>query len=283
MVSMAELRDGMKVRTSDGHDLGKIIRLDSGILVIEKGFFFPKDYEVPIAMVSDIRDGEAHLSISKEALEREGSMGTATSDAGHLGGVAGSGTAGWPERDAGRTEGTWSEAGGARSGATEETRVQLAEEELEATKRMRDAGEVRVRKDVVTEHKTIDVPVTREEVHVERVPVSASDQTIGRDAFDEKTVVVPVREEEVEITKRPRVREEVRVSKTSRTVEQRADADVRREEARVERTDDEGSGRLTRESDDEPDRAGLVGRGDDDGRGGMLGLGRDDDDPLKRR
>jgi uncharacterized protein (TIGR02271 family) len=263
MVTMAELRDGMKVRTSDGHDLGKIIRLDSGILVIEKGFFFPKDYEVPISMVSAVRDGEAHLSISKEAIEREGGLPDATAG-------AAAGGAGWQGRDdAGWSELTHRPPGAAATGATEETRVPLAEEELEATKRMRDAGEVRVRKDVVTEHKSVDVPVTREEVHVERVPASASDQPIGRDAFDEKTVVVPVREEEVEITKRPRVREEVRVSKTSRTVEQRADADVRREEARVDRTDEDA-------------RAGFTRRDDDD-RGGLLGLGRDDDDPLKRR
>ena len=39
----------MKVRSSDGDDLGKIIRLDAGMLVIEKGFFFPKDYEVAIS------------------------------------------------------------------------------------------------------------------------------------------------------------------------------------------------------------------------------------------
>jgi uncharacterized protein (TIGR02271 family) len=264
MVTMAELRDGMKVRSSDGHDLGKIIRLDSGLLVIEKGFFFPKDYEVPLSMVSDIRDGEAILSVSKEALEREGS-------AAELGATSRGRETGWTGE---------AERSAFPAGATEETRVQLAEEELQAEKRTRDAGEVRVRKEVVTEHKTIDVPVTREEVHVERVPISTSDTTVGRDAFDEKTIVVPVREEEVRVTKRPRVREEVRVSKSSKTVEQRADADVRREEARIERTDDEGDrGGLLGRSDEE--RTTGYGVGERDDRGGILGLGRDDD-PTKR-
>ena len=46
-------------------------------------------------------------------------------------------------------------------------RIELREEELQATKERVKAGEVRVRKDVVTEEKTIDVPVTREEARIE--------------------------------------------------------------------------------------------------------------------
>ncbi|HYG66738.1 MAG TPA: DUF2382 domain-containing protein, partial [Anaeromyxobacteraceae bacterium] len=57
---------------------------------------------------------------------------------------------------------------------------------------------------------------------------------LEKDAFQEKTISVPVHEEEVEIRKRPRVREEVRVSKTREQVEHRAGADVRREEAKID-------------------------------------------------
>ncbi len=42
------------------------------------------------------------------------------------------------------------------------------EEELEARKQRVETGEVKVRKEVHTEHKTMDVPVQREEVVVER-------------------------------------------------------------------------------------------------------------------
>ncbi|HEX9400099.1 MAG TPA: DUF2382 domain-containing protein [Anaeromyxobacter sp.] len=69
----------------------------------------------------------------------------------------------------------------------------------------------------------------------------------------EETLRVPVREEDVEVTKRPRVREEVRVSKTARQEERRAEGDVRREEARVERTGDEES----------PARGHVPGRDDE--------------------
>ncbi len=93
---------------------------------------------------------------------------------------------------------------------------------------------MRVKKDVVTEQKELRVPVTREEVQVERVPIEGSPPA-GEAAFQEKTVTVPIREEEVEVRKRPVVREEVRVSKERHAEERRADAQVRREEARVER------------------------------------------------
>jgi uncharacterized protein (TIGR02271 family) len=112
--------------------------------------------------------------------------------------------------------------------------MQLSEEELEARKRVREAGEVAVRKEVITEHRQLDVPVTREEVHVERVPATASSSAPREGTFEQEELRVPVREEDVEVTKRPRVREEVRVSKTARQEERRVEGDVRREEARIE-------------------------------------------------
>src|SRR5512135_3224139 len=47
-------------------------------------------------------------------------------------------------------------------------RIQVREEELQAQKQTVEAGAVRVRKEVVTEHRTIEVPVQREEVVIER-------------------------------------------------------------------------------------------------------------------
>lgn len=213
-MAIADLREGMKVRSSDGTSLGKIVQLAGDSMIIEKGFFFPKDYTCDMRYVSEVRDDEVWLSASDDMLRR-GELATGASTMGTAVGTS-------------RTEAT-------AAGTTEELRVPLHEEELTAEKRTRDAGAVRVRKEVVTEHKTVDVPVTREEVHVERVPASASSAAdVERDAFQEKTISVPVHEEEVEITKRPRVREEVRVTKSREQVEQRAEAEVRREEAKID-------------------------------------------------
>jgi len=60
------------------------------------------------------------------------------------------------------------------------TKVQVREEELRARKQPAQVGEVSVRKEVHTEHRTLDVPVNKEEVIIERH--AASGQPIsGRD------------------------------------------------------------------------------------------------------
>jgi uncharacterized protein (TIGR02271 family) len=89
----------------------------------------------------------------------------------------------------------------------DELRVQRTEEELAAGTREREAGEVRVRKNVRTDRESIEVPTRHEEVSVERVPVEgeATEAEIGEDE-----VVVPVTEEEVVVSKRPVVKEDVR-------------------------------------------------------------------------
>src|SRR5436190_739909 len=60
----------------------------------------------------------------------------------------------------------------ATRGTGDERTMKLHEEQLNVSKQQQEAGQVRVRKDVVTEHKTVDVPVSREEVVIERHPAS---------------------------------------------------------------------------------------------------------------
>jgi uncharacterized protein (TIGR02271 family) len=206
-----DIREGMTVRSSDGEKLGKVIRCDADQFLIEKGFFFPKDYAARYDEVSTIRDDEVLLAATAESF-REGAE----------------------YRGAGVRE----ESSTLGGGASEQVRIPIAEEELDVQKHRRKAGEVEVRKQVVTEHKEVSVPVTREEVHVERVPAERGAERSGDARLEGGSVSIPLHEEEVEVRKRPVVREEVRVSKTARQEERRADADVRREEADVERKGD---------------------------------------------
>jgi uncharacterized protein (TIGR02271 family) len=115
--------------------------------------------------------------------------------------------------------------------------VQAREEQLRVQKHRERAGEVTVRKEVHTEHKTIDVPVEREEVVVERRPVSgraAATGTLG----DRQQITVPVTEEHVEVTKTPVVKEEVTVGKRKVTGSERVAADVKKEQIKVEKEGD---------------------------------------------
>ena len=119
-----------------------------------------------------------------------------------------------------------------RSPAEEdEVRVRRVEEELVAGTREREVSAVRVRKRVVTEHRRMEVPIRREEVVVERVPVEgeASEARIGDDE-----VVIPLTEEEVVVEKRPVAKEEVRIRKEVVEDTEVVEEDVRREEVDID-------------------------------------------------
>ncbi len=121
----------------------------------------------------------------------------------------------------------------------DELRIQRSEEELRAGTREREAGALNVRKRVVTERQSIEVPTRREEVTVDRVPVDGetSEAEIGDDE-----VRIPVTEEEVVVEKRPVAKEEVRIRKDVVEDTQVVEEDVRKEEVDV----DDQSGSLNR-------------------------------------
>lgn len=115
-------------------------------------------------------------------------------------------------------------------------RVELREEVLRAKTQPVETGEVRVRKEVVSEERTIDVPVTREEVVIERRPAAGSQPASGDIAAQGEEIRVPIREEEVRVEKTPIVKEEVTVGKRRVEDVERVTDTVRREEARVDTT-----------------------------------------------
>jgi len=121
----------------------------------------------------------------------------------------------------------------------DELRVQRTEEELRAGTRERQAGAVNVRKRVRTDREAVEVPTRREEVHVDRVPVEgeAAETEIGDDE-----IRMPVTEEEVVVEKRPVAKEEIRIRKDVVEDEEVVEEDVRREEVDV---DDETTRRDT--------------------------------------
>lgn len=119
----------------------------------------------------------------------------------------------------------------------EERSLKLREEQLDVSKERVQTGEVGVHKDVVEEQKTVHVPVTHEEVYVERRPVdgsTADTAPIG----DDETIRVPIVEEKVEVTKKPVVSEEIVIGKKQVTETEQVTENVKREEARIEKDGD---------------------------------------------
>ena len=119
----------------------------------------------------------------------------------------------------------------------DELRVQRTEEELRAGTREREAGAMNVRKRVRTDRERMEVPTRREEVTVDRVPINS--ETTGAEIGDDE-VRVPVTEEEVVVEKRPVAKEEVRIRKDVVEDTEVVEEDVRKEEVDV----DDQSGRL---------------------------------------
>lgn len=106
-----------------------------------------------------------------------------------------------------------------------ETRIPLMSEKLNVQKRKL-TSEATITKEPVTETKTVEVPVTHEELTVERRPASSSSTGTGERPVQSKTEVkVPVSREEVQVTKEPYVKEEV-VMKKEPVTETRAVSDT---------------------------------------------------------
>ena len=91
-----------------------------------------------------------------------------------------------------------------------ETRIPVIEERMQVSKRVA-MTEATITKEPTTETKTVEVPVTHEEMTIERRPADRS--TSERPSSTKTEVKVPLSKEEVRVTKEPYVKEEVVVKK----------------------------------------------------------------------
>ncbi len=136
--------------------------------------------------------------------------------------------AGYTATDRGYTD------GGREYADTDRAVIERSEERLTVDKDTQQVGSVRVGKRVVEETQSVDVPVTREELVIERRPV---DRPAG-ETLTEDSVEIPVYGEQVRTGKDVRVVEELEVGKTAKTDTQRVTDTVRREEFDVDVDED---------------------------------------------
>ena len=197
------IEHGWDVYGADGEKVGDVQEVREGYFVASKGLLFPHEHYIPFSAITRVEHDRVYLNVTKDQIEDQG----------------------WDEVPTGRSV----SRSAAPVGRTEADRtVPLREEELRARKQPVETGQVEVRKEVQEERKTVDVPVTREEVVVERHPVDR--QPADRPIAEGETIEVPVREEQVSVEKRPVVYEEVEVGKRQVTDTERVSDTVRREE-----------------------------------------------------
>ena len=208
----------MDVLDRKGDKIGKAGETLGQYFNVDAGFLGTKEYYVPFEAITEVREDAVWLNCDKDDVD---SMG-------------------WDQKPDEKTSTEWSgrQTAGTTTSTSEAETLRLREEQLQARKTSVESGRVQLGKDVVEETKTMEVPVSREEVFVERHPVDRrpADQPIG--AGESQTIEVPVREERLEVDKQPVVYEEVGVGKRATQETQQVSDTVRREELRVDREGD---------------------------------------------
>ncbi len=111
-----------------------------------------------------------------------------------------------------------------------------SEEELRVDKTSREAGRVRLRKWVETEQTQVTVPVTREEVRIEREPITEAnvDRAMSGPDISEAEHEVVVHEEQPVVTKQTVPKERIRLEKDVVVEEEEVGAELRKERIGVE-------------------------------------------------
>jgi uncharacterized protein (TIGR02271 family) len=111
-----------------------------------------------------------------------------------------------------------------------------SEEELRVGTQERETGRVRLRKHIVTDEVQQTVPVKREQIRVEREPVTDAnrDQALSGDDLTEQEHEVTLHAEEPVVEKRTVPKERVRLGKDVEVDERTVSEDVRREEIDID-------------------------------------------------
>jgi uncharacterized protein (TIGR02271 family) len=208
-------------------------------VTVRTGLFGTKESFVPIRN-ADLTDDGVRVPVSKTQVKDAPKIDTD----GHLspeeeqelyryyGMGAGTQTAGY-ETTGTETRGT---VGHDTSGPTTDDAMTLSEERLDVGTRSEEVGRARLRKYVVTENVTESVPVTREEVRLEREPIT--DANIGNaldgPAISEEEHEVTLHAERAVVDKEAVPVERVRLDKTTVTDQEQVSENLRKEEIEVD-------------------------------------------------
>jgi uncharacterized protein (TIGR02271 family) len=220
--------------------------------LVKTGLFGTKSSYVPIARASE-RNGDVHVPFEKQLvkdaprIEADQHLSEAEERElwRHYGLDYGAGQAATPAQPRTDTEASDRSAGVAagRREVGEETAdrgadaaMTRSEEELNVGTQTRERGRVRLRKYVTTEEVTQTVPVRREEVRLEREPITDANvgaATSGPDLSEDEHEVV-LHEEQPVVDKQVVPRERVRLDTDTVTEERQVGEEVRKERIEVD-------------------------------------------------
>ena len=202
MKSNIEWNDVLKkeARGIDDEDLGEVQEVQGNYVLVKKGIINKEQFYIPKDQAESYDGDVLRFKISQEDLNQyqheppsiwdSDSIQETTTD----------------ERD------------------TDEERIPLTEEKLDVSKRYQE-DQATITKKPVNETKTVEVPVTREEISIERRPASGQKEAQSP-IQSEKDIKIPLKREEAEVIKKPYVKEEVAVKKKKVTDKKKITEDV---------------------------------------------------------
>jgi uncharacterized protein (TIGR02271 family) len=199
----------------DDSDFGEVQEVGQQYVLTQKGMVSKEKFYIPKYLVQGYDGDTLWFNASKDQLE------------------------GW-KRDSPPDDNEYSQYKTQETPSDVETRIPLIEERLNVSKST-STSEATITKEPVTETKTVEVPVTHEELTVERRPAGESSSTTTERPVQFKTdTKVQLSKEEVQVTKEPYVKEEVVVKKKPVTETRTVSDTVASEKVDVSGSKEEG-------------------------------------------
>ena len=276
MITQDQLRDviGATAYDRDGDKIGKIghVYYDDDTdqpkwITVNTGFLGTSENFVPLAGAEMTGDGNVTVGYDKGAIkdapgvEEEGHLSPEDeqrlyrhynleygdsrgydADATTRAGLAGERDAGLTGRHADRSDVDtagdrgWTAPGRDTSGPTTDNAMTRSEERLNVGTETREAGRARLRKHVVTEQQQVTVPVSREELRVEREPITDANRGDAYDgpSISEEEHEVTLRAERPVVSTETEAVERVRLGTETVRGEETVSGEVRKEEIEVD-------------------------------------------------
>ncbi|HZE78932.1 MAG TPA: YsnF/AvaK domain-containing protein [Nitrososphaeraceae archaeon] len=209
-----------EARGSGNEDLGEVQEVSGDYVLVQRGIVNKEKFYIPRDLVESYDGDVLRFRVSEEDAKSRFLRDSA------------------PTPSESASSSTYERgAQSRREGTEQETTVPITEEKLNVSKRTTDQ-QATIKKEPVTETKTVEVSVTHEELIVERRPASSTTTSdIGPVEYETETKI-PLRQEEVQVSKQPYVKEELTIKKKPITETRTVSDEVRSEKVKVGDTDE---------------------------------------------
>jgi uncharacterized protein (TIGR02271 family) len=210
-----------EARGSDDEDLGEVQETGQDYVLVQKGMINKEKFYIPKNMVESYDGSVLRFSLAKDEVKSRFMRDSPPTDNEYSSSY----------RNVDVTE----EQDTSNVSQDIDTPIPVMEERLNVSKE-ESTEEATIAKEPVTETKTIEIPVTHEEITIEKRPPRDRKYTsiASESPVESKTEIkIPLKKEEVEVIKQPYVKEEVIVKKNPVTKTQLVTEQVRSEKVNI--------------------------------------------------